>query len=261
MTHADPFLKAIIDQPDDDGLRLIAADFLDESGQPERAEFVRVQVALARLPPKPARHHERCREERPYVCCALCEWSIVTFDRQIALRRRERELLDGVCGLGVEALPVVEGLSRTNFAGRGGYGWHRRENASPETSIEAAFRRGFVEVIECTAADWLAHADALTAAAPIRAVRLTRTIESEGAAQFHALASKRGMLHDWGGRVQDWDGYVLRVFAVEWPRIAFTVPPVATVSWGGQRLGDAASVELDIPEAMRRLRDRIVRDA
>jgi uncharacterized protein (TIGR02996 family) len=42
-------IEDISDNPADDGLRLIYADWLDEHGQPERAEFVRVQVRLARL--------------------------------------------------------------------------------------------------------------------------------------------------------------------------------------------------------------------
>ena len=48
MTQDDAFLEAIIDSPEDDGLRLIYADWLEEQGDP-RGEFVRVQVELARL--------------------------------------------------------------------------------------------------------------------------------------------------------------------------------------------------------------------
>lgn len=43
-------LQAIIDSPDDDGLRLVYADFLEERGEPERATFIRVQIELANLP-------------------------------------------------------------------------------------------------------------------------------------------------------------------------------------------------------------------
>ena len=51
MTPDDAFLADIFANPDDDGLRLIYADWLDEHGwRPERAEFIRVQVALASLP-------------------------------------------------------------------------------------------------------------------------------------------------------------------------------------------------------------------
>jgi uncharacterized protein (TIGR02996 family) len=50
MTDADDFLAAIIARPDDDLPRLVFADFLEESGDTERAEFIRVQCELARLP-------------------------------------------------------------------------------------------------------------------------------------------------------------------------------------------------------------------
>ncbi len=51
MTHPDwpAFLAAIVADPDDDTVRLVAADFLDENGHADRAAFIRVQVALARL--------------------------------------------------------------------------------------------------------------------------------------------------------------------------------------------------------------------
>ena len=50
MTHDDAFLRAIIENPDDDTPRLVYADWLDEHGQSDRADFIRVQCELARLP-------------------------------------------------------------------------------------------------------------------------------------------------------------------------------------------------------------------
>src|SRR5438105_1256378 len=52
MSHA-AFLNAIRAAPEDDTARLVYADFLDEQGSPAhaaRAEFIRVQIELARLP-------------------------------------------------------------------------------------------------------------------------------------------------------------------------------------------------------------------
>ena len=40
-------LRAVVAAPDDDVPRLVAADWLDEHGEAERAEFIRVQVELA----------------------------------------------------------------------------------------------------------------------------------------------------------------------------------------------------------------------
>jgi uncharacterized protein (TIGR02996 family) len=45
-----PFLRAIRAKPEDDLPRLVYADALEESGASERAEFIRVQVALANTP-------------------------------------------------------------------------------------------------------------------------------------------------------------------------------------------------------------------
>src|SRR5688572_16809180 len=49
FTDEQPFLDAVFDRYADDRPRLIYADFLDDSGEPERAELIRVQLALARL--------------------------------------------------------------------------------------------------------------------------------------------------------------------------------------------------------------------
>ena len=46
----DSFLSAILAAPDDDLPRMIYADWLDERGDPDRAEFIRTQIELARLP-------------------------------------------------------------------------------------------------------------------------------------------------------------------------------------------------------------------
>jgi uncharacterized protein (TIGR02996 family) len=55
MTHDDAFLQGIIESPDDDAPRLVYADWLDEHGQPERAEFIRAQIDLAGRPPRDPR--------------------------------------------------------------------------------------------------------------------------------------------------------------------------------------------------------------
>src|SRR4051794_23075081 len=49
MTRDEPFLRAIVEDPEDDAPRLVYADWLDEHGDPARAEFIRVQVRLATL--------------------------------------------------------------------------------------------------------------------------------------------------------------------------------------------------------------------
>lgn len=47
MTDRQAFLNAIIDRPDDDLLRLVFADYLEENGEADRAEFIRLQIEHA----------------------------------------------------------------------------------------------------------------------------------------------------------------------------------------------------------------------
>ena len=71
FTDEQPFLDAIFDRYDDDRPRLIYADFLDDTGEPERAELIRVQLALTRL--------SENDPHRPLLC-----------DRQAELLNRNR---------------------------------------------------------------------------------------------------------------------------------------------------------------------------
>jgi uncharacterized protein (TIGR02996 family) len=43
MGEANGFLRAMVDAPDDDALRLVYADWLDDHGDPDRAELIRLQ--------------------------------------------------------------------------------------------------------------------------------------------------------------------------------------------------------------------------
>lgn len=159
MSDRSAFLVAIIAAPDDDTPRLVFADWLQERGEDARAEFIRVQCELARL--RNTKVPRKVRQE-PRRCKSCGQWYGGTGkcgcergDRRSAiltrleqdrrgrlawkdwLEARERELEGGhqqdwVAGL--------EGLYGTG-------GWN--------------FTRGFVAHVTCTAAWWLAHADAL----------------------------------------------------------------------------------------------------
>src|SRR5438477_12296826 len=50
MPTAADFLMAILADPDADAPRLAYADWLEEDGDADRAEFIRVQCALASMP-------------------------------------------------------------------------------------------------------------------------------------------------------------------------------------------------------------------
>jgi uncharacterized protein (TIGR02996 family) len=83
------FLEVIIADPDDDGPRLIFADWLEEQGDSDRAEFICVQVERARLP----------------------QWDA----RQVRLRLRERQLLDQHGRKWKDELPTIEGITWERF--------------------------------------------------------------------------------------------------------------------------------------------------
>jgi uncharacterized protein (TIGR02996 family) len=72
MTHADAFLQDILANPEDDGPRLIFADWLEEHGGPAgaaRGEFIRVQCALAAgLPPGSRRAQLEERQQHLQEC-------------------------------------------------------------------------------------------------------------------------------------------------------------------------------------------------
>jgi uncharacterized protein (TIGR02996 family) len=75
MKEDDAFLQAIITAPDDDGLRLIYADWLEEHGLFERAEFIRVQIEVARLPEGAPRRGELQDREQELLERHGGEWA------------------------------------------------------------------------------------------------------------------------------------------------------------------------------------------
>lgn len=50
MSDRAAFISAILNNPDDDTARLVFADWLEEHGEPERAEFIRCQIEAAKVP-------------------------------------------------------------------------------------------------------------------------------------------------------------------------------------------------------------------
>jgi uncharacterized protein (TIGR02996 family) len=71
---ADVLLRAILDAPDDDAPRLIYADWLEEQGDSDRADFIRVQVALARSEVTDTRRVELRKRERALIQRHRQEW-------------------------------------------------------------------------------------------------------------------------------------------------------------------------------------------
>ncbi len=133
-------LAAVLAHPDDDLPRLALADWWEENGQSERAEFVRVQCRIAELEPQTKRYPAYIGPE------------VVTVPPGLPpLRAREDELLAAQVGPpgrlndGSWSWPLWQWLSY----------WR--------------WRRGFVVAVGCTAESWLEHGDAISAPVPLPA--------------------------------------------------------------------------------------------
>lgn len=144
------FLATIIERPDDDLPRLLYADWLEEHGQIERAEFIRVQCELANPP-----------VYRHFNGTVLLDISGAAQDHVRILRRRERKLLRSHAAAWFAEPPLncVQHLLGDETGCR------------PTGCIQGTPRRGFVE--EVTMPWNYEHVAALRKATPLRKVRLT----------------------------------------------------------------------------------------
>lgn len=140
MSDRAALLRHIIEHPDDDNARLVMADWFDENGEPERAEFVRLQVAIAQedmavddgLPPTVT----TLSQDQPSPDPA----------RQTRMQRME-----DLC------LPHL-------------YEW--TADLPRWARFPQNFRRGFIAAVRASARDWLAQVEPLHAATPIDTLTL-----------------------------------------------------------------------------------------
>jgi uncharacterized protein (TIGR02996 family) len=134
---ATALVRAVLESPADDAPRLVFADYLEEQGDPVRAEFIRLQIAGAQEPCVDSGIHPGDRCDDPN--CRGC--------RQF--RDRAAELL------------------RSPGFGEGIWGgWD-----APVAGVW--FERGFVEEVSVVAERFVETAGRLFALHPIRAVRLS----------------------------------------------------------------------------------------
>jgi uncharacterized protein (TIGR02996 family) len=99
MSEHDAHIQAIIEAPNDDTPRLIYADWLEEHGDSERAEFIRVQIERARLERDGSASQAMFAflQKTPYYGALEMDWDAIDpgVARRIALRKRERQLRKG----------------------------------------------------------------------------------------------------------------------------------------------------------------------
>lgn len=198
MTEERDLLAAVLASPAEDTPRLMYADWFQEHGQEARAEFIRVQCELARLPeyttlighivehdltPKPVSitalvprgavkllhshtlWHQN-RDDSWYCASGLTVWTEEGFDSE----RVRVEFLQNV-----EPDPFAE--KRRVLMVRGQELWELGTNGGGFLEIPAHWGRphwncGFIDSLDCAAADWLAHADVIRKQHPVTKVKL-----------------------------------------------------------------------------------------
>lgn len=198
MTKPDDILRAIIADPANDDLRLVFADLLDDRGEGERGEFIMVQCELRADFPR----------DKPFAL-----GSEEMYDRWRYLMERERELIRSYAWKWLrDSLPDALYADYDRWREEGNVIHSKREEGSSLT-----FSRGFVNEVRCTYADWVRHADAITARCPIERVTLTTM---PGVLEIYYLSAKHGFGGSLGNRIDRW----LEIIAAEWPRITFTLP-------------------------------------
>lgn len=154
MTTFADLLAGIIADPLSTARRLVVADWLDEQGDGERAEFIRVQCDLNEMRPGPDEHRkasrllERYRKGAPIRMKARTPATLLVREA-LLLRKHVQDWIPKVEGL---AACVIEG----KLLGRGIQTPPRGPGDMAELAIvHPAFRRGFVESVSCSEAMWI----------------------------------------------------------------------------------------------------------
>jgi uncharacterized protein (TIGR02996 family) len=199
-------VAAVVANPDEDTPRLVYADWLQDRGEDDRAEFIRVQCKIARC--QWCGGGGKINSQRACVCK----------DANYPLRRRERELLrsHGAGWLGDLSDWRAEAVGPTGVA------WTVMVGTSAQHVIPVEFRRGFVEQVTCSAEDWLSHGDAILAEHPV-----TRVTPSTDPRDLDGLDGESRLVLQAETGLLVWK-------CDRWPGVAFTMPPPVidvTIDW------------------------------
>lgn len=157
---ADTMLLAILADPADDAPRLALSDWLEENGQGDHAELIRVQVALAIM-----RCHQPGASPGDYCNDTYCEHCHGPGE---ILRRREGELLHQHWS---DWMPHFSGNPPVACGNRDA--WPASTLMPGSQHVVMTFRRGFIAKITLTTAAFMEHAPALFRICPIEEVKLS----------------------------------------------------------------------------------------
>ena len=106
MSDRESLLQAVRERPDEDGPRLALADWYAGTGEPDRAEFIRIQVERSRLPEEDDRHSVLHAQELRLLAAHTADWlagpPLLRFAR---FRRGFAEYFSGPAAEVLEQLP------------------------------------------------------------------------------------------------------------------------------------------------------------
>lgn len=172
-------LAGIVAHPDADLPRLVAADWLEEHGEADRAAFIRLQI-------------ERESDDRPEL-----KWE----------EERYRNSPAGLPLWAEEACPSLVRLDISGGTGLSGFSFSGVE--------KVRFRRGFPEVITCTAEEWQRYGRLVVPRQPVRELVL-RECREPGLEWWPMLATLR---HLRTLALEDGDYPLLRFLRTELPTV------------------------------------------
>ncbi len=165
MTERESFMKAIIDDPDNDQIRLVFADWLEEyGGEPERAEFIRLQIELAE------------RDKKPFN---------LSWGNAIACN---------IVGRGSNS--IIHRCS--NILVEFGQKWWKEGNyfITQLPIWKASWRRGFVSRIECNMSQWREHGPVIVRNHPVQVARIDDKFPFQYATEYD-LYGKQYRIATW----------------------------------------------------------------
>ncbi len=162
LTLADkyPFVAAMRERPDDDAPRLVYADFLEENGEDERAEFIRVQCEIEKT--------------------GTCEWIDLGDDCKLFNAKRSEYRLLMYCGTCARRKTLTEQASRIfnrhlcrwedgrvmpHAAYRISQDYCSDNSDEPDTIL--LFRRGLISQVRCSLVKFIEHGPRIACEHPV----------------------------------------------------------------------------------------------
>ncbi len=201
MNDEAALLAAIVADPREDTPRLVFADWLDENGQPERAEFIRGSIRAADI----------------QLVRQLQEWDKVRDRMEALLRGHRLEWAGRIEGF----RPVYDEL----VGGRLDVFWEHRSGEW----LDSQYLRGFLEIFNCHGSTWARHGDRVRASQPVTCVWVVTLPAVEDYDDRYLFThDPLGMEFD-RQQIQDnmsehGDSLMTVLCALRWPNIRFTFP-------------------------------------